>query len=127
MILKLGMAALARLRPLWRYLGADLTRTAFAVLIALCGFLALRLAMIDGDRDRWRDRAQAYEAASRALKDANRAAAAEARDVAEGMKGEIDAGNQRAADAARDSDDPLKSGLDSLRSQAAGGRGQAAR
>ena len=59
-----GRFILAPLASLWRWLTADPMRMAFAVLIALCGFLALRLSMVDGDRDDWRDKAQAYEAAS---------------------------------------------------------------
>lgn len=116
---------LARLSALWGWLTKSPARMCIGALIALCGFLCLRLAMIDGDRDKWRDRARSYEAASKAV-----IAAAEKADVvgvgvATERKGTIDAQNQAARDAARDSDDKLRAGLERLRSQGAGGSGKA--
>lgn len=102
---------------LWRWLTADATRMAFAVVIALCAVLAWRLASVDGDRDKWRDKAKAYETASQIIEDADAIADAEARDVAAETKGTIDASNKRAADAAAQSDDPLAAGLRELRGQ----------
>lgn len=126
MILSLAKALLAPLASLWRYLAADWHRMAFAVLIALSAFLAWRLAAIDGDRDAWRTKARAYEAASKAIKEADKRADDAGAKVAAETKGEIDAGNERAKAAADGSADPLRSGLDSLRAETAGGRGKAA-
>ena len=118
-ILKAILAPIARL---WEWLSEKPARLAFALLIALCGFLCLRLSMIDGDRDKWRDRAKQYEAASKAVIAADVKADAKGVAVAAEQKGSIDAQNQAARDAARDSDDKLRAGLDRLRSQGAGGR-----
>lgn len=126
MILSLAKALLAPLAGLWRYLAADWHRMAFTALIALSAFLAWRLAAIDGDRDAWRTKARAYEAASKAIKEADKRADDAAVKVAAETKGEIDAGNERARAVADGSDDPLRSGLDSLRAETAGGRGKAA-
>lgn len=120
-------AILAPLASLWRWLTDKPVRLAFAVLLLLCGVLCWRLASVDGDRDKWRDRARAYEAASKAVKDADVKADAVALDVAADKKGSIDAQNQSARDAARDSDDKLRAGLDRLRSQGAGGSGPSTR
>lgn len=114
-----GRFVLAPLASLWRWLTADPVRMAFAVLIALCGFLAWRLSTVDESRDDWRDKTKAYEAASLAVKDTDAAADAEAQDVAHDTKESIDAGNERARAAAGASDDPLRAGLDSLRAEGA--------
>ena len=117
-----GRFILAPLASLWRWLTDDPTRMAFAVVIGLCSFLAWRLSSVDGDRDKWRDKARAMIAAAKELEradaKADTAGSAKAGEVRKG----IDDGNKRAADAARDSDDPLKSGFDSLR-QSGGSKG----
>lgn len=118
---------LSPLASLWRWLTADWHRMAFAVLIALCALLGWRLHAIDGDRDDWRDKAQTYEAESKAIKAADKKADDAAVKAAGQTKGEIDAGNERARDAADGSDDPLADGLRSLRAETAGGRGKAAK
>lgn len=117
-------ALFAPLASLWRWLTADPIRMAFAALIALCGFLALRLSMVDGDRDDWRDKARAYEVASKAIVEAAKKADAVGTSTAADTKKGIDDGNKRAEDAARGSDDPLKSAIDSLRTENARGGGQ---
>lgn len=114
------------LASLWRYLAADWHRMAFALLIALCAFLCWRLASVDGDRDAWRDKARAYEVASKAIKAADKKADDAAVKAAAQTKGEIDAGNERAKAAATSSADPLADGLRSLRAETAGGRSKAA-
>lgn len=111
------MPILAPLAALWRVLTAKPSLTAIGALIALCGFLSLRLAMIDGDRDKWRDRARAYEAASKAVKEADKRADAAGTVTAAETKGTIDAGNERAKAAADRSDDPLAAGFNSLRKE----------
>lgn len=58
-----GKFILAPLAALWRWLTADPVRLAFAAMIAVCAFLALRLAAVDGDRDDWRAKAKAEAAA----------------------------------------------------------------
>lgn len=58
-----GRFILAPLASLWRWLTADPTRMAFAVVIGLCAFLAWRLSSVDGDRDEWRDKAKNEAAA----------------------------------------------------------------
>ena len=118
---------LAPLASLWRWLTAEPVRMAFAVLLLLCGLLAWRLASVDGDRDKWRDRARAYEAASKAVKDADVKADAVALDVAAGTKKDIDDGNERAKAAAANSPDPLRDGIGSLRAENARGGGQASK
>lgn len=118
---------LAPLASLWRWLTADPIRMAFAALIALCGFLALRLSMVDGDRDDWRDKARAYEAASKAVEEADKKADAAGTATAAQTKKDIDDGNKRAEDAARGSDDPLRDALGSLRKEGAGSSGKAPR
>lgn len=85
--------------------------------VLVAAVFALLWWRADARADRLASELQALRDASAAVVEADKAADAEARDVAAQTKGEIDAGNQRAADAARDSDDPLKSGLDSLRSE----------
>lgn len=122
-----GRFILAPLASLWRWLTADPVRMCFAVVIALCGFLALRLSMVDGDRDKWRDLAKQYEAASKIVQDADAIADAEALDVAHETKKDIDDANTRAADAARDSSDPLGAAFGELRKEGAGGSGKAPR
>lgn len=72
------MPILAPLAALWRVLTAKPSLTAIGALIALCGFMSLRLAMIDGDRDKWRDRAGAEKLAHETTVTNYRAAAAEA-------------------------------------------------
>lgn len=121
------MPILARLMSLWRWLTESPVRLAFALLIALSAFLALRLSIVDGDRDKWRTRAEEYEAASRAVAEASIAADAEARDAAAQTKGTIDAGNDRAKAAAGQSDDPLRAGFDRLRAEKTGDSGKATR
>ncbi|PQM29390.1 hypothetical protein CVO77_00170 [Sphingopyxis lindanitolerans] len=116
-LLTIGRAAFAPVASLWRYLAADWHRMAFALLIALCAFLTLRLHAVDGSRDDWRDKAQGYEAAAKALAEADKVADRVGLDTAAQTKGTIDAGNERARAAAAGSDDPLKSGLDSLRTE----------
>lgn len=106
-MLPIGKAILAPLAALWRYLAADWHRMAFAALIALSAFLCWRLSSVDGERDKWRDRAKAYEAASKAVKAADAKADAAGLETAAETKGAIDATNQRAADDAAQSDDPL--------------------
>lgn len=118
---------LARLTSFWRWMTESPIRLAFALLIALCTFLAFRLSLVDGDRDKWRTRADEYEAASKAVAEASIAADAEARDAAAQTKGTIDAGNDRAKAAAGQSDDPLRAGLDRLRAEKTGGSGQTPR
>lgn len=125
-LLTIGKAAFAPLASLWRYLAADWHRMAFAVLIALCAFLTLRLHSVDGSRDDWRDKARAYEAASKAVKEADKKADAAGLSTAEQTKGTIDAGNERARDAADGSDDPLGAAMRSLRAESADGRSKAA-
>ena len=124
-VLGIIRAALAPLASLWRWLTAEPVRMAFAVLLLLCALLAWRLAAVDGDRDKWRDRARAYEAASKAVKDAGVKADAVALDVAADKKGSIDAGNERAKAAAANSPDPLRDGIGSLRTENARGGGSA--
>lgn len=126
-VLGIARTALAPLASLWRWLAADPTRLALAVLLALCAVLAWRLASVDGDRDKWRDRARAYEAASKAVKDTNVKAGAAGVAVAADKKGTIDASNQRAADDAAKSDDPLAAAAERLRSEGAGRGGKATR
>ena len=118
---------LAPLASLWRWLTADWHRLAFALLIALCGFLCLRLSMVDGDRDRLRFVVEKYEAASKAVKDADVKADAVALDVAAGTKKDIDDGNERAKAAAANSPDPLRDGIGSLRAENSRGGGQASK
>lgn len=122
-----GRFILAPLASLWRWLTADPIRMAFAALIALCGFLALRLSMVDGDRDDWRDKARAYEAASKAIEEADVKADAAGTITASETKKDIDDGNKRAEEAARNSDDGLAAAFDELRRQAAGEGDEAAR
>lgn len=117
---------LSPLASLWRWLAADWHRMAFAVLIALSAFLAWRLEAIDGDRDAWRDRARAYEAASKAIKEADKRADDAGAKVAAETKGKVEDGNERARAAADGSGDPLGNGLRSLRAETTGGRGKAA-
>lgn len=125
-LLAIGKAAFAPLASLWRYLAADWHRMAFAVLIVLCAFLGWRLHSVDGDRDDWRDKARGYEAAAKAIAEADKVADRIGLGAAAQTKGTIDAGNERARAAAAGSDDPLRSGFDSLRNEAAG-RDKAAR
>lgn len=124
--LSVGEAIISPLASLWRWLTDDWHRMAFAVLIALCAFLTLRLHSVDGDRDDWRDKARGYEAASKAIKAADKKADDAAVKAAEQTKGEIDAGNERARAAATGSDDPLGAALRSLRAESPDGRGKAA-
>ena len=112
-----GRFILAPLASLWRWLTADPIRLAFVALIALCGFLALRLSMVDGDRDDWRDKARAYEAASKAAVEADKKADAVGTATAADTRKGIDDGNKRAEDAARGSDDPLRDAFGSLRAE----------
>lgn len=120
-----GKFILAPVARLWAWLTAEPTRLAFAALIVVCGVLCWRLAAIDGERDKWRDRVAAYEAASKAVKDADvKADAAAIATATETAKG-IDDGNERAKTAAAGSDDPLGAGMRSLRAENAGGRGKA--
>lgn len=72
------MPFLAPLTALWRILTAKPPLTAIGALIALCGFLCLRLAMIDGDRDKWRTRTAAVQLAFDETVAGYRAAAIEA-------------------------------------------------
>ncbi len=121
MIALLARFILAPLASLWRWLTESPSRLVIAALIALSAFLAWRLSSVDGDRDKWRDLVKQYEDASRIVSEADAAADAEALDVANQTKDEIDAGNERAADAARDSADPLADGFRSLRAEKTGG------
>lgn len=120
-------AILAPLASLWRWLTEEPVRLAFAVLLLLCGVLCWRLASVDGDRDKWRDRARAYEAASKVVKDADVKADAVALDVAAGARKDIDDGNERAKAAAANSPDPLRDGIGSLRAENSRGSGQASK
>lgn len=125
-LLTIGRGLLAPLASLWRWLAADWHRMAFAALIALCAFLGWRLSSVDGSRDDWRDKARGYEAASKAIKEADKKADAAGLGTAAQTKGEIDAGNERARAAATGSADPLADGLRSLRAETTG-RDKAAR
>lgn len=117
-----GRFILAPLAALWRWLTAEPVRMAFAVLLLLCGVLCWRLASVDGDRDKWRDLAKQYEAASKIVKDADDIADAEALVVAAETKGNIDASTEQARDDARDSDDPLAAIAKRLRGEGDRGR-----
>lgn len=117
-----GRFILAPLASLWRWLTADPIRLAFFALLLLCAFLAWRLASVDGDRDKWRDLAKQYEAASKIVKDADDIADAEALVVAAETKGNIDAATEQARDLARDSDDPLAAIAKRLRGEGDRGR-----
>ena len=119
-VLTFAKGAVAPLASLWRYLAADWHRMAFAVLIVLCAFLGWRLHSVDGSRDDWRDKARGYEAAAKALAEADKVADRIGLGVAAQTKGEVDAGNERARAAAAGSDDPLRGGFDSLRAETAG-------
>ena len=112
-----GRFILAPAASLWRWLTADPIRMAFAALLALCGFLALRLGMVDGDRDEWRDKARAMITAAKELERADAKADAAATVTAAETKGKVDAGNERAKAAADRSDDPLAAAYDSLRKE----------
>lgn len=112
-----GRFILAPLVSLWRWLTADPIRMAFAAVIALCGFLALRLSMVDGDRDDWRDKARAYEAASKAIVEADKKADAVGAATAKATKGTIDAEIDKARAAAGESGDPVGAIADSLRTK----------
>ncbi|WP_260581217.1 hypothetical protein [Sphingopyxis sp. PET50] len=98
-----------------RYLTANPTRIAFALLTALCAFLSWRLSTVDASRDAWRTKAQGYEAAAKALVEANAAASAAGIAAAGQTKKDIDDGNERARAAAAGSDDPLGSAFGELR------------
>ena len=98
---------LARLSALWRWLASDPTRLVIALLIALSAFLAWRLSSVDGDRDKWRTLAREMEAASKAVREADKSADLIATEAAKQAKGEIDASNERARQDAKASDDPL--------------------
>lgn len=115
------LSILGRLSAFWRWLASDPARLVIALLIALSAFLAWRLSSVDGDRDKWRTLAREMEAASKAVREADKSADLIATEAAKQAKGEIDASNERARAAARNSDDPLRDGLGSLRSQGAGG------
>ena len=106
----------------WEWIEKDPWRL-FVIVAAVLALLWLRA---DARADRLARDLKALRDASQAIVEADKAADAEARDVAAQTKGEIDDGNQRAADAARDSDDPLGAAFDSLRAETAGGRGKAA-
>lgn len=117
-----GRLILAPLASLWRYLTADPARLAFAVLVALCAFLAWRLASVDGDRDKWRDRVAEMEAASKVVTAAAAKADTAALDTAKATKGQTDAVTEQARDAARQSDDPLDAVAHRLRAESDRGR-----
>lgn len=116
-LLGVGRGFLSALSRLWRWLAADPARMAFAAAMALCGFLALRLSMVDGDRDEWRDKARAYEVASKAVEEADKKADTAGIATSAQTKGTVDARNERAKAAAAGSDDPLAAGFDSLRKE----------
>ena len=101
----------------WEWFTDDPWRL-FVIVAAVFAFLWWRA---DARADRLASELQALRNASTAVVEADKAADAEARDVAAQTKGEIDAGNQRAADAARDSDDPLGAAFGELRKGKAGG------
>lgn len=117
-LLTIGRAAFAPVAALWRYLAADWHRMAFAVLIVLCAFLTLRLHAVDGSRDDWRDKAQGYEAAAKALAEADKVADRIGLDTAAQTKGEVDARIERAKQAGADSPDPLGDITRCLRAEA---------
>lgn len=98
---------LARLSAFWRWLASDPTRLVIALLIALSAFLAWRLSSVDGDRDKWRTLAREMEAASKAVREADKSADLIAAEAAKQAKGGIDASNERARQDASASDDPL--------------------
>lgn len=125
--LSIGKGLFSPLASLWRWLTDDWHRMAFALLIALCAFLTLRLHSVDGSRDDWRDKAQSYEAAAKALAEADRVADRIGLDAAVKTKGEVDARIERAKQAGADSPDPLGDVTRCLRSQADCGSGQTAR
>lgn len=72
---------LAPLASLWRWLTEEPVRMAFAVLLLLCGVLCWRLASVDGERDKWRDRSAAEALAHETTVMNYRAAAVEAERV----------------------------------------------
>lgn len=80
-VLGIAKTALAPLASLWRWLTEEPVRMAFAVLLLLCGVLCWRLASVDGDRDKWRDRAAAEALAHETTVMNYRAAAVEAERV----------------------------------------------
>ena len=80
-VLGIARTALAPLASLWRWLTADPTRLAFAVLLLLCGVLCWRLAAVDGDRDKWRAQSAAEKLAHEQTVINYRAAAVEAERV----------------------------------------------
>lgn len=98
---------LARLSAFWRWLASDPTRLVIALQVALSAFLAWRLSSVDGDRDKWRTLAREMEAASKAVREADKSADLIATEAAKQAKGEIDASNERARQDANASDDPL--------------------
>lgn len=101
------LSILARLSALWGWLTKDPTRLVIALLIALSAFLAWRLSSVDGDRDKWRTLAREMEAASKAVREADKSADLIATEAAKQAKGEIDASNERARQDAKASGDPL--------------------
>lgn len=110
------LSALKRLlSALWRWVTADPVRIVIALLIVVCAFLCWRLSSVDGDRDKWRDKAGEYEAAAKAVAEANVRASKAGVAVAAETKGQVEDGNERAREAAGGSDDPLRVGLDELR------------
>ena len=123
-----GCNILAPVLPSGAFRSAILPMMAFAVLLLLCALLAWRLASVDGDRDKWRNLAKQYEAASKIVKDADDIADAEALVVAAETKGNIDAQNDAANDAARNNpSDPLGAAFGELRRENRGGGNQAPR
>lgn len=114
---------LARLSALWRWLASDPTRLVIALLIALSAFLAWRLSSVDGDRDKWRTLARAMDAASKAVREADKSADLIATEAARQAKGEVDETNERAKADADRSNDPLDAIARRLRAEGdSGGR-----
>ena len=121
LFLTLALSVLTGLRDAlsigWEWLTAKPSRIVVAVLVGLCAFLCWRLSAIDGDRDGWRTRAEGYEAAAKAVAEANEKASAIGIVTAAEVRKDIDDANERAREAAARSDDPLRAGLDRLRAE----------
>lgn len=105
--------------PLVRFGRWLLTKRAGNVFIIIL-FLVWKIIEIDADRDNWREQVREYETASKIVEAADKAADAEALDVAsETVKG-IEDGNARAKAAADASDDGLRAAFDELRPKGGG-------
>lgn len=97
-------------------------RLVIVLLIIANAFAFWRLSSVDGDRDDWRTKAEEYEAAAKAVAEANIRASEDALITAAETMKDIDDANERAREDARGSDDPLRAGLDRLRAEGANRR-----